>query len=440
MLTRIATFLALFALLAPSPGTAQTDLQLGVVDRVVAIVGDSAVLQSQVTFQAQQMQLADPSTPTPTDPRYGEFLDEVLAGSIDMLLVIQAAARDSLIQVDEATLDQQISELLDGLANQFGGQPALQAALREIGMTLAEYRDMRRTEARQQQIVQLYMGNQLRDARPIELTEADLLAQFQELAPTMQDRPQQLTFRQVVVRPQSSDSAKSVAQEEAREILQLLREGGDFAELATERSDDPGSAALGGDLGWFRRGQMVSEFEEVAFGLGPGNMGIVESVFGFHLIEVLRVRGRSEVQARHILKVPEVSPDDIEAARDVARRVFERATSGEDMTALFEEFGDDAEPDSLTLAFPQLADLPPAFSQLNTASVGDVLGPLEYVQGNGAPSDLRLSVVKVIEIREAGPFTFEDVRPLIAQQLQEMRRRDQILETLRTNTYIDIRM
>jgi peptidyl-prolyl cis-trans isomerase SurA len=440
MLTRIVSLCALLALCLPAAATAQADLQLGVVDRVVAIVGDSAILQSQVTFQAQQLQLADSTAPRAGDPEYQELLDEVLDSTVDLLLVIQAAERDTLIQVDEATIDQQMTELIDGLARQFGGQPALQAALRDIGMTLAEYREMRRTEARQQQIVQLYMGNQLRNARPIELTEDELLARFQELQPQMQQRPRQLTFRQVVIRPESSDTAKAAARAETEALLERIQAGEDFAELATEHSDDPGSAALGGDVGWFRRGQMVPGFEAAAFALGTGRMAIAESVFGFHLIRVERTRGRGEVQARHILKVPAVSPADIEEARDLARRVNERARAGENMRDLFDEFGDASEPDSLTIAFPQLAELPASYAQLSTASVGDVVGPLEFQQGGGGASALRLSVVKVLEIREAGAFTFEDVRGLIAEQLQELRRRDQILETLRANTYIDIRM
>ncbi|MDH3424874.1 MAG: peptidylprolyl isomerase, partial [Gemmatimonadota bacterium] len=364
MMTRLASFLALIALCMPSAAAAQADLQLGVVDRVVAMVGDSAILESQVTFEAQQMQLADSTTPAPGHPQYEAFLDDVLMSWVDRLLVIQAAARDTLIQVDEASLDQQITELIDQLAVQFGGQPALQAALRDIGMTLAEYREMRRTEARQQQIVQLYMASQLRTARPIELTDEELLERFQELQPQMQQRPRQMTFRQVVIRPQAADTAKAAARAEIDSLLVRAQAGEDFAALATENSDDLGTAALGGDVGWFRRGQMVSEFENAAFALGAGRMGIAESVFGFHLIKVERTRGRGEVQARHILKVPAVSPSDITQARDIARRVVERALAGENMTDLFDEFGDASEPDSLTIAYQQLQELPPSFAAL----------------------------------------------------------------------------
>lgn len=439
-MTRIASLCALLALALPAPGAAQLDLESGVVDRVVAIVGDSAILESQVVFEAQQMQLADSTLPAPNTPPYQEFLRGVLDSWVDRLLVIQAAERDTLIQVDEATLDQQITDLIDNLARQFGGQPALQAALRDIGMTLAEYREMRRSEARQQQIVQLYMANQMRNARPIELTEDELLARFRELQPQMGQRPRTLTFQQVVIRPEAAADSREDARSRVDSLFERARGGEDFSALAEEYSDDPGSAALGGDLGWFRRGQMVTEFEDVAFALRAGQMGIAESPFGYHLILVERTRGRSEVQARHILVTPDVSQTALADARDLARQVAERARAGESMQDLFEEFGDPTEPDSLTIALPQLEQLPASYAQLRTATVGDVVGPLEFRQGGDPAGDLRLAVVKVTDIREAGAYSFSDVRPVIANQLQEIRQQERVLEELRENTYIDIRM
>lgn len=441
MLNRFPALVALLVILAPSPARAQADLQSDVADRVVAIVGDSAVLQSEVLVRAERLALTDSALPQPNSPGFPQFLQDVLDSEVDQLIIVQAAEKDTLIQVDEATIDQQIATYIDGLANQFGGQPALQQALRdEMGMTLAEFRDWRRSEARREQIIQSYLANQIRNARDVELTEEELRARFEEVRPQLQQRPRRITFRQVIVRPEASDSAKAAAREEIDSIAARARAGEDFADLAREYSDDVGTASLGGDLGWFRRGIMVQEFEDMAFALGAGRMGIVESPLGVHLILVERTRGRSEVQARHILKVPEVSQEDIDEARAVARDVAQRARNGADMEELFEEYGDASEPDSVTVEAPRIENLPPSYSTLRSAGVGDVLGPLEFRQGAGRPSDVRFSVVKVTGIREAGEYTFEDVRPVLAEQLQQAKKQDRILERLRENTYIDIRM
>ncbi len=83
---------------------------------------------------------------------------------------------------------------------------------------------------------------------------------------------------------------------------------------------------------------------------------------------------------------------------------------------------------------------PPAYVALRTVSSGDVVGPLEYNGGQGNAQDVRFAVVKVLEVREAGAYTFEDLRPQLASQLQQEKQLERILEELRARTYIQIRM
>lgn len=79
--------------------------------------------------------------------------------------------------------------------------------------------------------------------------------------------------------------SKEEAQKEIQAIAGELQSGGDFAQIAKDRSDCP-SGRDGGDLGMFRRGQMVKEFEETAFGLAVGaTSGVVETAFGYHIIQ-----------------------------------------------------------------------------------------------------------------------------------------------------------
>jgi len=444
-LARVGLFLgaALAATLSPASAGAQNALRNDLVDRVIAVVGDSVVLQSQVMEEMQRLQLSDPDLPDPGTPEYQEFFREILDTWIDRMLVIQAAAKDSLIQADEAAIDRQVSERIDQLASQFGGQPQLQQALQREGYTLAEYRDLLRNDARQLQVYQMFFQRRIADARPVEVSEQEMLARFQEASAQLQQRPRSLTFRQVVIQPEWSDSAQAAARAEAEALLERVRAGEDFADLAREHSDDEGSASLGGDLGWFRRGQLVPEFENVAFALGAGRVsGIVETMFGYHIIKVERVRGRSEVQARHILVEPPTSEEDREAGRELAQEVAERARAGESMVELYAEYSDPAAPDSLTVFFDQLDQYPPAYgTALRTASTGDVVGPVEFQQGGGtSPGDMRFAVIEVLEVREAGAYTFEDLRPTIASQLQQEKLRERILEDLRSKTYIDVRM
>ncbi|MDF2548337.1 MAG: hypothetical protein K0R93_3235 [Anaerosolibacter sp.] len=88
-------------------------------------------------------------------------------------------------------------------------------------------------------------------------------------------------------KPLPADQVKK-AEETANEVLKRVKNGEDFAKLATEFSEDPGSAQQGGDLGYFGRGMMVPEFEETSFSLQPGEISeLVKTEFGYHIIKVV---------------------------------------------------------------------------------------------------------------------------------------------------------
>ncbi len=420
------------------PGAAHAQLQdLDVVDRLVAVVGDSAIVQTQVQEEMQRMQLGGAPVPPPGTAEYDALFEQILNRFVDRLLVLQAAARDSLLQIDEETISERVSEQITQLASQFGGQVQLQEALSAEALTLAEYREILTNDQRVRQIEQLFYQSRLRDAPPAEVTEDELLERFQEARGQLQQRPKLMTIRQVVIQPKATDAAVDSARVQAEGLLERVTAGEDFAELAREYSGDPGSAALGGDLGWFRRGRMVREFEEAAFSLADGQVSnVVQSDFGFHIIRVERMRP-GERNARHILIVPEKTENDVATARELAIQVRQQAESGTAMRELYDEYSDPAAPDSITFAFEQLAELPPAYGMLRTASAGDFVGPLEYEVG---PGETRLAVIAVTEVREAGAYTFEDLRGQLAAQLQQERQIERIIEELRARTYIDIRM
>ena len=421
-----------------APGVAHAQLEdLDVVDRLVAVVGDSAIVQTQVQEEIQRMQLGGAPVPVPGSSEYDALFDQILNRFIDRLLVLQAAARDSLLQVNDEQISQSVNEQITQLASQFGGQAQLQEALASEALSLAEYREILTNEQRVRQIEQLFYQSRLRDAPPVAVTEDELLERFQEARGQLEQRPKLMTIRQVVIQPTATEAAIDSARVRAEALLERITGGEDFAELAREFSNDPGTAALGGDLGWFRRGRMVREFEEAAFSLLDGQVSdVVQTDFGFHIIRVERMRP-GERNARHILITPEKTEADLGSARNIAMDVRQQAESGVSMTDLYEQFSDPAAPDSITFAFEQLSEFPPAYGMLRTASAGDLVGPLEYEM---APGESRLAVVSVIQVREAGAYTFEDLRGQLAAQLQQERQIEQIIEELRARTYIDIRM
>lgn len=99
----------------------------------------------------------------------------------------------------------------------------------------------------------------------------------------------------------SDESVTSASKKKAEDLLAQIKAGADFAKLAKENSQDPGSAANGGDLGFFGKGKMVPEFEKVAFEIKVGEVsGVVKTVYGFHIIKVTDKKD-DQVKASHIL-------------------------------------------------------------------------------------------------------------------------------------------
>lgn len=97
--------------------------------------------------------------------------------------------------------------------------------------------------------------------------------------------PERVDARHILIKSDASNDAQMKAKAEG--ILKQLQAGGDFAKLAKENSQDPGSAAMGGELGWLVRGQTVPEFEKAAFSLQPGQTsGLVKTTYGYHIIQV----------------------------------------------------------------------------------------------------------------------------------------------------------
>lgn len=409
-----------------------------VVDRVAAVVGDSVVLLSQIQEEVERMRLQSPAS-VPRDPAALEaLLRQVLETWINRLVVLQAAAKDTLIEVDEARVEEIVNQEIQQRTRQFqGGQTQFQAQLAREGLTLAQYRDILMAQVRHDQLQQMFIQRRIQDAPPAEVSEDEMRQAFSEASGQLQERPRLLTFEQVVLAPAPSDSAKASARAKAQAILDTIRTGGDFEALAKVHSEDPGSGEIGGDLGWFRRGAMVKELEDVAFALADGQVSdVVETEFGYHIIKVERSRA-GERKGRHILVRAQVTEADLARARALADTVAGEARGGASMAELYTRYSDPLAPDTLTVSMDQIAQLPPGYEALRTASRGEVFGPVEYDSGRG---EVRVAVVRVREIREAGAYTFEDVKAQLAEQLQRTKQIQRILDGLRTRTHIEIRM
>jgi peptidyl-prolyl cis-trans isomerase SurA len=404
-------------------------------DRVVAVVGDSIVLASDVEEELVQLQASGQvatSDPQALQQLRRQILDEMVS---DQLLV-QAALRDSL-SVSPEEVESAVRNQIANLQRNFPTEAAFEQELRQqLGLSLLEYRNMLAREYQRNSLRQQYLQTTLRDRRPPPVSESEIRIFFEEYKPQLGQRPATVSLRQIVVAPQPSDSARAEARRQAQEVLRLAQAGEDFAVLARRFSQDPGSREQGGDLGWQREGHFVPAFERAVFSMRPGTISnLVETTFGFHIIKLERVRG-AERQARHILIAHDLSTADSAATRQRAEEVARRLRAGESVDALVAAYG---HPDERVAYDNMLVDqLPPEYAAaLAGAQAGQVVGPIPLGDNGTTPA---FAVVRITGITPAGEYTLTDVRAQIRQRLEQEKLLQELIEQLRRETFVDIRL
>lgn len=174
-------------------------------------------------------------------------------------------------------------------------------------------------------------------ARRLTVSDADLRARYeQKLAQLAKDEQRRASHILLTVAPDAAAADKAKVKEQAQALLaELKQKPARFAELAKARSQDPGSAAKGGDLEFFSRGSMVKPFEDAAFALAKGQISeLVESEFGFHIIQLTDIRQpakpsfeslRAELERE--LKQQQSLKAYVEAAEQFGNLVYEQADS-----------------------------------------------------------------------------------------------------------------
>ena len=211
-----------------------------------------------------------------------EQRDRVVRGVLDQLvaykLLLQESAARSMA-VPDTDVDARVAQI----RSQFPTEQAFTETLEQRKMTPAGLR----TDVRQGMQIDRMIDAEVSTRGAV---TAEQVNDFYTKNPTEFQRGERIRASHILIRvAESADAAaKDQARAKAADVLKEAKAGKDFAALAKEHSQDPGSAPSGGDLGYFERGQMVGPFEQVAFSLTPGQTSdLVETQFGYHVIQVV---------------------------------------------------------------------------------------------------------------------------------------------------------
>lgn len=337
-----------------------------VLDRIVAVVGDEIITESELQLQILQATRSNPGLQEPS------LRTRVLDAMMNDKLILAQAELDSITVAPEEVgrrLDMQVANL----TRYYGSEERFEQA---VGMSIAQMKREYRDDIRKRIMIEMI---QQRELGEIEITHREVTEFFAAYGDSLPPVPEQVELRQIVLFPRVTEAFREAAREKAQRILDSINAGASFEEMAKRHSDDAGSARNGGNLGLARRGVFVREFEEAAFALEPGQVsGLVETKFGFHIIKLLEKKGEA-VQPQHILvrvqKTGESDQSVIDTLKAIRQRILDGA-SFEDMALRYSE-------DEETKKFG---------GSLGVIEVGELSDEMKKVQQELSPGDISAPV------------------------------------------------
>ncbi|MBQ9668419.1 MAG: peptidylprolyl isomerase [Prevotella sp.] len=359
--------------------------QQNVVDEVIWVVGDEPILKSDV--EVTRIQAAMEGQRWKGDPDCA--IPEQLA--VQKLFLHQAAI-DS-IEVTESEISSQIEGRIDYMVQQIGSREKLEEYRKQ---TLSQIRTSMHDDLRDQLMIQRMKESLVKD---IQVTPAEVRRYFKDLP---QDS---IPFVPTEVEVQIIAQTPKIAVEEINRVKDELRDYTDrvnrgetsFQTLARLYSEDPGSRRTGGEMDYVGRGVLDPAFAAVAFNLtDPKKISkIVESEFGFHIIQLVDKRG-DKIKVRHILRKPVVSDSAVQASLarldSIAADIREGKFTFEEGASVISDDKDtrmnrglmaNRSENGQTSRF-QLQDLPPEVAKaVDTLKVGEISRPFEMINERG---------------------------------------------------------
>lgn len=349
-------------------------------DRVVAIVDDEVILESEVTQMAWLMTAQLGIDPSRNQDKFMESRKIAAQHIVTKELLVIQADKDT-IKADERQIEAYLEQQMQTAVQQAGGEEKLEEV---FGMTLSRIRRNYRDDIEKELRAKAVQDQKLMNVNVNQREVKDFFKTMKDSLGRINDT---IDISHILVEAKPGEKARMDAMEKAIQIRKRLLEGEDFAEIARSTSDDQASAQRGGDLGFMAREDFVREYAEAAFALQPGETSeIVESQFGFHIIKLEDKRG-GKIHTRHILFSIKPTQEDQVAAAEKIKSIHSQLVNGADFADMVEKYSDDASTrDDLghlgTFEVDQLRSMAKEFVfALEGVQVGEISEPVKSQYG-----------------------------------------------------------
>ena len=380
------------------------------IDRITAVVDDQIILYSEFLSQFQLL-AAQGAYRGYTQAELTSARKDLLEKMVEDKLILIIAREDTTIAITSSEIKDALEEHIRTVRSRFPSQESFLAQLVEEGLTLKDIRQRYRDEVKNQLLKERLLGKQLNSTTANNQEVKSFFEQFRDSLPL---RPPSIKLAHILLYIKPGD----ITLEEKRAVTESLHvqilSGADFAQLAKEYSDDP-TAANGGDLGFFKRGDMVPEFERAAYSLAPGQVsGVIQTAYGFHIIKC-EERDGGRIRCRHILSSAIASAADSAAVMARADSIYERIVTGMQFEQAAKEYSEDEDSRIFggELGWYAQEELSPEFkSAITDAEAGSIIPP------SVSPSGIH--IIKVIDRQPERNVSLE----LDRDDLKEMAKRE----------------
>jgi peptidyl-prolyl cis-trans isomerase SurA len=349
------------------------------IDRIVAKVDNYVVLRSEVEAYFSDMQASG-----------ARGADR--CGALQQLIiqkVLVAKAEIDSVNVEDKEIEDQLNRRMDYMIRtQFGSEQKL---LEAYGKSVESLKSELRPQVREQLVAQKMQET---ITGSIKITPSQVKRFYNGLPKdSIPYFPTEVEVGQIVKIAKVGKDQKAEVRTQLNKIRERVLAGEDFAELAKQHSQDPGSAQFGGNLGVAKRGMMVPEFEAMAFKLKKEEISpVFETEYGFHILQLMERKGE-EYTARHILIRPGYSTGDLQEAE---RHLDSLRTRIVQDSITFEKAAKEHSEDKLTASsggmimdqsgsskiFTEALD-PVVFFTIDSMQVGDISKPIAYRTDDG---------------------------------------------------------
>jgi len=406
-------------------GTARAGRVL--IDRIVALVDDEAVFQSDIDEMVRQYMFQQ-RVKTLSDKDRDAVSRRALDDLINDKLVIAEAARLN-VDIPFADVEKKVDEAIADNMRMLGGEDAFHEQLKNEGFTLEGLKRLYRRQWKNRMLVERVLRQEMHQSRKGP-SEADLRKFYNDHKEDIPARPAVVHLKTIFLGFDEASEAGTTAHKKIEEIHRRLLAGEAFDDLARKYSDDP-SSSNGGDLGFLKPGDLGEPaFRAAVAKLAVGEVSDpVRTTYGWHIIEVTEERPKTgELHVRHILVRVEPTEGDIDKVFKRATALHDSLMAGAVFDSLADRYGNDpAAGPGGDLGWLKVNELPAFFRDvLKSLKPGDVSQVLRESAG--------FRIVKLLAREPARPYAISEIRDNLVklwQQQQMAKEYDTYIASLR---------